>query len=572
MEISPNNRIKHSLLISIFLLGVFILASVVWYGPTLFKGYAPYKLTNGPILARNISQSGLYSMENDLNVILPSGLVESQGNLSTGGDKLTFLLYGQVFKIIGSPEANDLLWLSIFLYALTLVIFTGIVLYLFNFKTALIFSLVYILLPFNWHLPYYFGVYEFALLFLSLFFLFYFYGITKERQYGFYLIVSGAFLALACSSREALLLIVPFLLIYLWLKKQRRYLFCIFIPFFIILGLFWLPDIKNNNYLQIFFTQTSEETRSADFTSYGHVYPDPYTYHFEQEEFLENLQKQINEKDLVLTKEIDLTRELKNMGILEISLFDRIRAGLMLGSRHIFRFASLEDIGGPFILFLILLGLYILKRENKSLYQFFIWWVFSSVFLMSFVVLVGRNHLMDFGWAIALLISLGLLALIRIITSYFQFGNKKAMMFYLAILLAVLYHLITVDHIAWSRTYDNNNNLIIEAYGQEVKKLDINDKDVIAVSLDSPAIHHLNYLTNKSIVLFRPETIENLLEKEKLNFAFGQFKIKYILGYPDELTEEIVSQVDVINIASDSLKPAVPEMSRNKGWLMNLVK
>lgn len=565
------SRIKYSLLISVFLLAVFVLAAVVWYAPVLFKGYAPYKLTNGPILARNIAQSDVYSMENKLNVILASDLVKDQGNLSTGGDKLTFLLYGGVFKIIGLLEADDLIWLSIFIYALTLLVFTGLVLYLFDFKTALIFSLIYIVLPFNWHLPYYFCVYEFALFFLSLFFLFYFYGIKQNYKY-IYLVLAGAFLALAGLSREALLLIAPFLIAYLWLKHEKRYLFCVFIPFFIILGLFWLPDIKNNNYLQIFFTQTSEEVRSADFTSYSHIYPDPYTYHFEQKEFLGNIQKQINENNLVLVKEIDLTRELKNLGIIEIGLIDRTKAGFMLGSRHIFRFISLEDIGGPFILFLILLGLYALKQKNRSLYQFFIYWFFSSIFLMSFIILVGRNHLMDFNWAIALLISLGLLTLTKIIINHFQFQTKKAMMIYPAILLAVLYHFVLVGHITWSRTYDNNNNLMVKAYSQEVKKLNIADNDVIAVNLDLPSLYNLNYLTNKSVVLFRPKTIEGLLFKNKLNFAFEQFNIKYVLGYSDELTEKIVNQADIINVASDSLEPAVPEMSRNKGWFMNLVR
>ncbi len=567
------NQIKHSLLIGVFLLAVFILASVVWYGPILFKGYAPYSVTNGSLLIRNLHQSGLYSVENNLNVALSSNLIKDQGIISAGGNKLTPLLYSKVFNIIGLPEVSDLTFMSVFIHALTLLIFTGIVLYLFNFRTALVFSLIYIFLPFNWQLAHTFSTYEFALLFLSLFFLFYLYGVAKQQRHGyFYLVISGIFLASACLSREVLLLIVPFLLIYLWLKHQKRYLFCIFIPFVIILAIFWLPDIKHNDYLQVFITETSEEVKSADFTFYSHVYPDPYTYHFEREEFLGGLQKQISGDNFVLTKEIDLIRELKNMGIAEISLIDRIRAGLMLGSRHIFRFTSLEEIGGPFILFLILLGLYSLRRENKSLYQFFVYWVLSSVFLMSFVALVGRNHLMDFNWAIALAISLGLLTLTKVIIDYFQLSTKKAKIIYPAVLLIVLYQLVLVNHIAWSRVYDNSNSLIIEAYSQEIGKLDIADDEVIAISLEAGAMHSLSYLTDKSVVLFRPETIENLLTKEKLKFAFEQFGVKYILGYSDKLTERIVSQTNVANITSDSLKPVVPEVSRNKGWLMNLIK
>ena len=567
------DSIKHFLLISAFLLAIFILAMVVWYAPIAFKGYSPYSPSSGSLLARNIHQSGFYSIENNLNVSLSPNLVKDQGILSFRGNKLTPLLYGKVFNVIGLPGANGLIFLSIFICALTLLIFTKVVLYLFDFKTALIFSLIYIFLPFNWQLPYALCAYEFALFFFALFFLFYFYGIAKQQKHSYvYLAISGIFLALACLSRETLLLITPFLLVFLWLKRQKHYLFYIFIPFIIIFAIFWLPDLKHNAYLQVFTTQTTEESKSSDFSFYGHVYPDPYTYHFEKEEFLQNLQKQIDENELVLMKEIDLNRELKNMGIAEIGLIDRIRAGLMLGSRHIFRFVSLEEIGGPLILLLILLGLYVLRQKNKYLHQFFVYWIFSSIFLMAFIALVGRNHLMDFGWAIALLVSLGLLVLSKIIVDYFEFQTKKARIIYPAILLLVLYNLVLVNHIAWSNIYDNSNNLIIEAYSQEIKKLSIADEDVIAVNLDAGAVYSLSYLTNKSVVLFRPETVEGLLEENKLNWSFEQFGVKYILGYSGELSERITDQTKIINISSDSLKPAVLEMSRNKGWFMNLVK
>jgi len=562
-----NKFIKYGL----FFLGIFILAIVIWYSPVLFKGYATYTISHNTLLARNIFQTGLYSTENDLNVLLSSNLIEEQGHLSAYGNKLTSLIYAKVFGIIGLPDENNFLLLSIIIHALTLLIFTGLVLYLFNFKTSLIFSLIYIFLPFTWSLPYGLVSYEFALFFLALFFLFYFYGIKQKYNY-IYLGISGIFLALAGLSKETFFLLVPFLLIYLWLINRKRYLLYIFIPFIILFMYFWLPNFIHNAYIQMFVTQVSEEVKSADYSFYGHVYPDPYTYHFEQEAYLEESRNKIINNELVLAKEIERIKEFKNMGIWDVSLFDRIRAGLMLGSRHIFRFVSLEDVGGPFILILILLGLYSLRQENKRLFQFFVYWVFSAVFLMSFVVLVGRNHLMDFNWAIVLLISLGLLTLGKIVIDHFQFQTKKAKIIYLAILLAVLYQLVLANHIAWSRIYDNSSNLIIRAYSQEIKKLNISDNDVIAVNLGSAGTENLNYLTNKSVVLFNPETIKNLLEEDRLNFAFEQFNVKYILGYSDRLTKDIVNQTDVVNVASDSLEPAIPEMSRNKGWFMNLVK
>ncbi len=565
------NRGKYFLFISIFLLAVFVLAVVVWYSPVLFKGYATYKLGINAVIARSLYQTGLYSVESDLNVFLSSDLIKEQGHTSIIGNKLTSSLYAKVFKTTGLPNENNFVLLSVIIHALTLVIFTLTVLRLFNFRVSLIFSLIYIFLPFNWQLPYNLAEYEFALLFLSLFFLFYIYGL-KQKYDSIYLIIAGVFLGLACLSAETLLLIVPFLLVFLWLKKQKSFLFYIFAPFIILFVFLWLPNISSNVYIQLFTTQAPEKVKSADFSFYGHIYPDPYTYHFEQQEFLENFKNQKTDGSLSLIERIERDKVLRNMGIEGMGFIDRIKVGLMISLRHIFRFFSLEDIGGPFVFLLMLLGVYSLRRKNKYLYQFFIYWILSSIFLMSFVVLVGRNHLADFNWAIALLISLGLLTLGKIIIDYFQFQTKKARIIYLAILLVVLYQLLLANHIAWSRIYDNSNNLMVDAYSQEIKKMNIADDEVIAISSDAGTMCGLNYLTDKSVVLFRAETIKDLLAKNKLDFAFENFGVKYILGYSDELTKEIVNQVDVVNIASDSLEPAVPEISRNKGWFMNLVR
>ena len=401
---------------------------------------------------------------------------------------------------------------------------------------------------------------------MSLFFLLFFYGLKNKYNY-IYIPISGIFLALACLSKEALFLIIPFFLLFLWFKKQKKSLLYIFIPFIIIFAIFWLPDISHNSYINLFSSNTSKEVKSADL----HLYPDPYTYYFGQEEFLADLQKKIDNNEIVLIEELDRIKELKNVGVGEISLLDRMRVGSIIGSRHIFRFISLEDIGGSFILFLILLGLCNLKQKNKYLYHFFIYWVISIIFLMSFIVLVVRNHLMDFNWAIALLISLGLVFLIKLISDYFNLKKKKQIFLYIALLFIIIYHLILVNHVTWSRIYDNSNVLKTQAYSQEIKKLNIADNDIIAINLNSDSMYSLNYLTDKSFVIFRSETIESLLKENKLNWAFEQFNVKYVLGYSDELNKKIIKQVDVVNIASDSIDSVEPDISRNKGWLMNLV-
>lgn len=572
LQTNQGRKLKSYLFIGVFLLAVFVFAVIVWYSPVLFKGYSVYTMSSNAVMARNVYQTGLYSAESNLNVFLSSNLIEEQGNISAKGNKLTSLLYAQVFKITGLPEVGNFILLSIFIHALTLVIFTGLVLYLFDFKKASVFSLIYIFLPFNWFLPYGLAGYEFALLFLALFFLFYLYGIKQKKYSYFYLVIAGLFLGLAGLSKEALLLFVPFLFVFLWLVKRRRHLIYIFIPFTILFAIFWLPSLGHNVYVPILTARVSEEVKSADYSLYGHVYPDPYTYHFEQEEFINQLKDKIKSGEFVIAEQLGQVKILRNLGIRKISLIERISAGSMLGARHIFRFFSLEDIGGPLIFLLILLGGYKLKQRDKHLYQLFVYWIASAVFLFAFVVLVVRNHLMDFNWAIALLISLGLLTLSEMFIKHFDFKGKKASAVYLIILSAVLYNFVLINHVTWSRVYDNSNNLLIGAYAEEVKRIDIADNEVIAVNLNSGSALNLNYLTNKSIVVFVPASIEKLLEKNELSSIFDKFGVKYILGYSGKLTEDIVDKTEVTNVATNSLEPVVPKMSRNKGWLMNLIK
>jgi hypothetical protein len=235
----------------------------------------------------------------------------------------------------------------------------------------------------------------------------------------------------------------------------------------------------------------------------------------------------------------------------------------MLTVRHISRFFSLEYLGGPFIFLLIILGALKLRAQDKPLYQFFVYWILATIFLLSFVILAARNHLMDFNWAIALLISLGILSLGKLI---------KRNYFYLFIVLVVLYNLILVNHVAWSRIYDQSENLIIQAYSQEIRKINPSDREVIAVNLDAGGVYELNYLTNQSIVLFTPQTIKNLLAKDELDSAFDKFKVNYLLGYSKKLSEQVAEETSVKIIAFDSLKPIKPEISRNRAWLMNIIK
>jgi len=557
-----------------FALIVFCLAVSVWYSPVLFKGYSPDVLSSPILLARNLSQTGVYSIDNELNVVLSSNLIKEKGQPSIASGKLVAVIYAKFFNLTGAFARENLILISISIYALALVVLALVVLYLFNLKVASVFSLIYIFLPFFWKLPYHLGIYDFCLLFFALFFLLFFYGLKQKREY-LYLIPAGIFLALASMSKEVIFLFVPFLFVFLWLNKQKKHLVYIFIPLVIVLSIYWLPDMLQgrNAYLSSMPGQTSEKVAAADLNYYGEFFPDPYTYHFNKEAYLKKYRKELNNKEIDFFYRARLAKSSSNTGAEGIGLVDRVRIIISLVPRHLSKFSAIEYTGGPLMLLLIILGAVYLKQKDKYLYRFVLSWIASVIFLLSFVFLMGRSHLVDFGWAIALLASLGLLFLIEILKKHFSLKGKMSVFLSLGLMLLVLYNLILAGHVAWGKVFDRERDyLLLRAYEQKIKGADIADSDVVAVPLGISEIYHLNYSTDKSMVLFQPETIEFLLAKNDLRAAFEKFGVKYVLGYSDDLTGKILKQTPAKNIAANTIEVKQPEVSQTKIWFLNLIK
>ena len=556
-------------LISISFLAIFCLAILIWYSPIIFKGHTPAPTASDALVrAKNFALTNQYAAENNLNVILSSDLIQEYSHKSMYGNKLGSILYGYVLKIFQTNNNNIIVLINCFILALSCLIFSLVIYYLFDFKTAIFFALIYIFLPSNWSLPQTLVGYEYALLFLSLFFLFFSLGTKKFEKdviirfwpHGVGLFLSGIFLTLACLTREAFLILLPILFLFLLFTKLKKYLIYIFIPIILILVIYWLPSFTSgqNTYLLFFTDKTEENLKSSDYAYYAHIFPDPYTYHFEHDEYLK---KYYNLTNLDTMQRLGKQKVLANMGQTEINLWQRIKIGTPLLFRHIFRFFSITEIGGPFIFLFFWLGLLVLKKQNTYWYKFFTSWLIGSFLLLAYFNLAGRNHLMDWGFVIALCSALCLIYL----------SNKKIAQILLLFLL--IYNLILCSHVLFGQMYDNNPMPLLSAYTQKIKELDIKPDQVIAVPFRAEMTYNLNFTTDKSIVVFQNKTIEKLLVENKLQNAFNKFNIKYILGYTPELTQKIIKKTNIINIADSLIEVNQIELSiNNKNWFLNLVK
>lgn len=618
-------RVTNLIVKGLFLIIILFLACGVWYSPIIFKGYPSQTISSRTTLVRNYYKTGVLADENDLKVTLASSLIEEQGHPLSISEYFEEFLHAQVFKIFGAPSYNGVILLSVVLLALSLVLFTISVLYLFNLKTAVVFSLIYIFIPFSWAVSTQrIGSYEFGFLFLSLFLIFYFWGIGRNRQLlrsdsfdtaqdrsgqalrrgsgqarkfsVFLFIVSGIFFALAGFAKPAFFVLASAFFIFLALNKFKKQLIYIFVPFVILLAVVWMPSIirGENAYFSLVTKKASQESA---FSGAFHLFPDSYTYHFGKDEFFERLKNQ----DLGMIEGVETKKILANLGFRKFGISDRFKVSSYILSKHFFRFISLEEFGGPLITLLAILGFFYLRKKYRYIYRLSVYLLAISYFIFCYIVTVSRTHLMDFVWILVLAVTLGLFYLIDILKQYFGIGGKKAIFFEIIVIGLVFYHLLLVNHVVLAREYDRDDVPRSLAYAQEIKNLslygggspagrEIKDSEVIAIPGDfSNQAATLNYLTDKSFIIFKSSTLKKLLSDPstsapfdpaqglrqgsgKAKEAFEFFGVKYILGYSEDLSNKIVEQTGVNNIASNSLEVDMGEISGDKSFLLNLIR
>ena len=574
----------------LFFVAVFLSAFVVWYSPIIFKGYAPYKVSEQIILAKNLHKSNFYSMESEKNVFLSSFIINEGGHLANTGNKLTTYLYFGLFSVTGVLDINDLLIFSIILNSLTLLIFSFIVYRMFGIGVSSVFSIFYILIPYNWQQIYSVGVYGFAVFFISLFFLLFFLWRENSKKW-VYLFGAGVALSLASLSREVFFLLIPVFFVYLffplkvgnevslvslfrWSVKKLRLILPALVPVILILSVFYIPSFigkdGGNYYFNLFSSDAASNQEFGDFNNYGHLYPDPYIYLFERESFLENYTNKIGQSGFL--ESIQMKKVLMNLGEGSLSIAERGFLGIVLFTTHLMRFTSFGDVGGPFVLFFLLFGLIYLYEKDKGFYDFLLSWIFGVLFLLSFVVLVSRNHLRDFNWLIPLLLALGVLFLGKILSGSFGFSDIKKVVVVFILTILVSYNLLLANHTMFGKSYDSDRQLKLEVYAKVFKEKEVPDYEVISLGLNSGDQVILNYLADKTTVVLSEKTIKKLIKEERLQEVFSFFGVKHILGYGDELSQAIVDLTNTQNIASSSIQVQKQPVSPLRSLVMNLIK
>jgi hypothetical protein len=168
------------------------------------------------------------------------------------------------------------------------------------------------------------------------------------------------------------------------------------------------------------------------------------------------------------------------------------------------------------------------------------------------------------------LVSLGLSFCLELLGE--KISSRKLSWWTQILLVALMvYGFVQTSHLALARIYDDSPVLKIEAYAEKIKATkNIFPEEVIAVAEEQSA-YRLNYMTGKSFVIFRPETLEKLLAEKKLPDVFKQFGVAYIIGYDKELSEKIAKQTKV-GVLAENLPPVELELSGFKKQFMNFFR
>jgi hypothetical protein len=519
-----NKKIK--ILLIVFIL--FLVSMAVHYYPVYKKDYSFNIYANNLILARNFAETGEFKLESPENIVLSSDLVAEEGIEYNPGNELTYMIYGYVFRWFGFN--SDLpLFVSIVLWALSGIILFFLVKKIFNLKVAVIFGVVDIFLPVLLQGSLIGGFYEWAILFFSLG-LWFFFGLKKSVSW-WQLFIAGIFFGVAILSRNAFAAsVIPLILFEFYRHRSIKKLISLVIPVVLIVGIFLGYNLltgKNTDYLP---------KEDMNFSNYSHLYPDPYTFHYEKDNYLQSIEGSSNSLFSEYLLKYGHKVSFKNQLIM---YFDSIKF-------YPKEFIKLIVSGGPFIILLMFLGLCYLFKDNKKLFKLFIAWV--AIWYIILVILKTNNwdHFIELRWPIVLLISLGIYYLFDFVG---RLGLKKNFKYLVLILisLCIILHFMQANKWMLHEEYNTSNMETIMSFVSLIDKEEIGDKDVVVTSHHPGTPLVLNYYTNKNFIYFHPETIKKLLAEESLQSAFQKFGVTHIVGFDSDLNNQIYNQT-LVNI------------------------
>lgn len=506
---------------------IFSVSVAIYYYPVHKKSFPPGADHQNLMEARNFALVGTYKVENSTGVLLSSKNVSQFGAEKGIFNPLTPMIYGQIFKFFGfKPDLP--LYLSMILFAFFNVLIFLLSVRLFGIIVGFMSGIANAFIPVMAVGAVHGGFYEWGILFFG--FALWFYLGAKNGPFHAgktRILTAGIFFALAALARNAFAIsFAPFFLYDFFIHKSYKRSLIFLIPFIVLFGSTLTPYSwlgLPNGYVADMDQQT--------FGLIGHFFADPYSFYYDRENFIKNMYERGLGRSAVL---------FATQWGYEVSFADKLNAYFDSFKFYIKEIINLTSTGGPAILGLVLLGLVRLYNFNKKILGLFGSWLFLWIGYLVYDKTGNWDHLMEIVFVFSTLIGLGLVRLIEIMSS--ETLKKTTVGFVIFILFAG--HLTYANKWKFHDIYRSSKEEIV----LDIKSKIINQEDlggVYAIGVHPSSVYSLNYQIDHDVVYFDPDTIENLILSQKLKESFDIYNISAVLGYSEDLTEKIKSQVSV---------------------------
>jgi hypothetical protein len=523
--------------------------------------------------ARNIHLHEFFAVESTRNVVLASDQIVAQGQSSILPNQFIAVFHGLIFNIFGFHPMLPV-HVSILASSLTLVVLYVVVLRTFSQRVAVVFGILYLFSSVVLYEALWAGLYEFALLFFA-FALVLIFKADDGNQYSLLRIsLLGACMALTFLSRNAFALSFIPLTIYLYgrvaypdvpavhaLREtpvrnhlsellDRRAVVVVSVlglSFIVVLvgGMALTAELghsTDSRYMSDYFgvdTTSDEEFKNA--AGYGHLYPDPYTYHFERDSYLQSVQDTTNPGRIAFLKQYGYETTAQQDRLLYTHSAKHYVTGFFAPN------ASYPP--SPLILLLLGTGIFVLIKRRWTLAALFVGWMIF-LYLVYIALWTGNwDHFLEVLFPVLALQSVGV---VRLYDALAEFLAERDVGLSLLtddrVLTALVIGMLVVHSVGIAglhlyRPMGNSKTDATLELADEIQDHGVDDGSVVAYGGGHG--YDLNYYADVSVVRFAPETVVRLLDNGTLQSAFDTFGVSAIVGYNKTVSCQIQNQTNV---------------------------
>jgi len=507
--------------------------AAVWSLPALIMGdgfaFFPF------LEARNLAVTGLFSFTDILGRTLSTDLVSTIGVPSAADGRLSRVFIAWLSQGIAWDDL--VLWTMAggMTLAIGMWFWWATVLKLFGIRTGWATLIITALMPVYFREAAMFDNYNLALTCLAAA------GASfvwmKDKRPMVALLAAGLLFGASISAKDVFLIMIPwFGVTFLW-KRQWKGGTVFFIAAAAVYMVPYLSDISTLGYpVNQNIARVWPGAESIANETYLHLYPDPYTYYFDRATFDEQFIVDAATKSLS-----DRMRDEKVMLSygLEGGLIRRLRLGTWLIAHDVPSFFQRQTVGGVFLWIFALPGLVFLWRREKGLVLWLLGLVLSMYIAIRFVLMYEREHFMNIAWVYALFVGYGITEI-----STLQKQVRASIVTMLIVVVCAL-QLLQANRYEFAARYRRSNVAGLRGTGEMLKLLP--EGSVIALEAHPSDIETLALLSNKTIALFREETLLKLQASGKLANVLTEYGVTHALDYDMRTPAKNIDSVTMVD-------------------------